>query len=56
LLFVRLAKFTNRASFNLCIHHPIVAVVLGSIIFDEKLTVYLAIGGLVTLLGVYLVK
>jgi len=46
---------TEKASIYAYIN-PIVAVVLGSIIFDEKLTVYLAIGGLVTLLGVYLVN
>ena len=46
---------TEQASIYAYIN-PIVAVVLGSIIFDEKLTVYLAIGGLVTLLGVFLVN
>jgi len=46
---------TEQASIYAYIN-PIVAVVLGSIIFDEKLTVYLAIGGLVTLLGVYLIN
>ena len=46
---------TEQASIYAYIN-PIVAVVLGSIIFDEKLTVYLAIGGIVTLLGVYLVN
>ena len=46
---------TEQASIYAYIN-PIVAVVLGSILFDEKLTVYLAIGGLVTLLGVYLVN
>ena len=46
---------TEQASIYAYIN-PIVAVVLGSIIFDEKLTVYLAIGGLITLLGVYLVN
>jgi len=46
---------TEQASIYAYIN-PIVAVVLGSLIFDEKLTVYLAIGGLVTLLGVYLVN
>jgi len=46
---------TEQASIYAYIN-PIVAVVLGSIIFDEKLTIYLAIGGLVTLLGVYLVN
>jgi len=46
---------TEQASIYAYIN-PIVAVVLGSIIFDESLTVYLAIGGLVTLLGVYLVN
>ncbi len=46
---------TEQASIYAYIN-PIVAVVLGSIIFDEKLTIYLAIGGLITLLGVYLVN
>ncbi|HJW28470.1 MAG TPA: EamA family transporter, partial [Saprospiraceae bacterium] len=46
---------TEQASIYAYIN-PIVAVVFGSIIFDEKLTIYLAIGGLVTLLGVYLVN
>jgi len=36
--------------------NPIVAVILGSIIFNEKLTVFLAIGGAITLAGVYLVN
>ena len=46
---------TEQASIYAYIN-PIVAVVLGSIVFDEKLTVYLAIGGLVTLFGVRLVN
>lgn len=46
---------TEQASIYAYIN-PIVAVVLGSIVFDEKLTIYLAIGGLVTLLGVFLVN
>src|SRR6186997_2742436 len=46
---------TEQASIYAYIN-PIVAVVLGSIIFDESLTIYLAIGGIVTLLGVYLVN
>jgi drug/metabolite transporter (DMT)-like permease len=46
---------TEQASIYAYIN-PIVAVVLGSIIFDEKLTGYLIIGGLITLLGVYLVN
>jgi drug/metabolite transporter (DMT)-like permease len=36
--------------------NPVVAVVLGSMIFHEKLTVFIAIGGMVTLYGVYLVN
>jgi len=36
--------------------NPVVAVVLGSMIFHEKLTVFIAMGGLVTLYGVYLVN
>ena len=46
---------TEQASIYAYIN-PIVAVVLGAIVFDEHLTVFLAIGGLVTLLGVYLVN
>lgn len=46
---------TEQASIYAYIN-PIVAVVLGSIIFDERLTIYLALGGLVTLLGVFLVN
>ncbi len=46
---------TEQASIYAYIN-PIVAVVLGSLIFDERLTIYLAVGGLVTLLGVYLVN
>ena len=46
---------TEQASIYAYIN-PIVAVVLGSIVFDEKLTIYLAIGGLFTLFGVYLVN
>lgn len=46
---------TEQASIYAYIN-PIVAVVLGSLIFDERLTIYLALGGLVTLLGVYLVN
>lgn len=36
--------------------NPIVAVLLGAAIFSEKLTVFIAAGGLVTLLGVYFVN
>jgi drug/metabolite transporter (DMT)-like permease len=36
--------------------NPIVAVLLGALVFAEKLTVFIAIGGAVTLLGVYLVN
>ncbi len=36
--------------------NPIVAVLLGWLIFSESLTVFIAIGGLVALLGVYLVN
>jgi drug/metabolite transporter (DMT)-like permease len=39
---------TEQASVYAYIN-PMVAVILGSMIFDEKLTIYLAIGGLVTL-------
>jgi drug/metabolite transporter (DMT)-like permease len=36
--------------------NPIVAVILGSLIFNEKLTIFLAVGGAVTLFGVYMVN
>ena len=36
--------------------NPIVAVLCGWIIFGEKVTIYITIGGLVTLVGVYLVN
>jgi drug/metabolite transporter (DMT)-like permease len=36
--------------------NPVVAVILGSIIFNEKLTIFITIGGAVTLIGVYLVN
>lgn len=36
--------------------NPIVALLLGAVIFGEKLTVFIIVGGLVTLLGVYLVN
>lgn len=36
--------------------NPVVAVLIGSLFFGEKFTLYMGIGGLVTLLGVYLVN
>jgi len=36
--------------------NPVVAVIVGSVLFGEKLTLFIGIGGLVTLLGVYLVN
>ena len=35
---------------------PVVAVLCGWMIFAEKVTVFIAVGGAVTLLGVYLVN
>jgi len=46
---------TEQASIYAYIN-PMVAVILGSLLFDEKFTIYLGIGGAVTLLGVYLVN
>jgi drug/metabolite transporter (DMT)-like permease len=46
---------TEQASLYAYIN-PVVAVLLGALIFEEKLTVPLALGGLVTLYGVYLVN
>ena len=36
--------------------NPIVAVTLGALIFGEKLTIFIAIGGLITLYGVYIIN
>ena len=36
--------------------NPVVAVLLGSLLFDERITIFIAIGGAITLLGVYLVN
>lgn len=36
--------------------NPVVAVLLGAIIFKESLNMYIAIGGVVTILGIYLVN
>lgn len=36
--------------------NPVVAVLLGSLLFDEKLTIFIAIGGAVTLLGVHIIN
>jgi drug/metabolite transporter (DMT)-like permease len=36
--------------------NPMVAVLCGWLIFNEKVTIYITIGGLITLLGIYLVN
>jgi drug/metabolite transporter (DMT)-like permease len=36
--------------------NPIVAMLLGALLFDEKLTIFIAIGGAVTILGVYIIN
>ena len=46
---------TGQASIYAYIN-PIVAVLCGWIIFNERITVYITVGGLVTLSGVYLVN
>jgi drug/metabolite transporter (DMT)-like permease len=46
---------TEQASLYAYVN-PIVAVLLGWLIFSETLTIFIAIGGLVTLAGVYLVN
>jgi drug/metabolite transporter (DMT)-like permease len=46
---------TEQASLYAYIN-PVVAVLLGALIFAEPLTMFIAIGGLVTLSGVYLVN
>ncbi|MBK7561067.1 MAG: EamA family transporter [Chitinophagaceae bacterium] len=46
---------TEQASIYAYIN-PIVAVLCGWIVFGEKISIYITIGGLVTLLGVYMVN
>jgi len=36
--------------------NPVVAVIIGSLIFSEPITIYIVIGGLITLLGVYMIN
>lgn len=36
--------------------NPVVAVLFGWLIFDERLTIYIAAGGIITLAGVYLIN
>jgi drug/metabolite transporter (DMT)-like permease len=36
--------------------NPVVAVLIGSLLFDERITIFITIGGAITLLGVYLVN
>ncbi len=46
---------TSRASIY-AYSNPVVAVLLGALIFNERLNIYVAIGGAVTIAGVYLVN
>ena len=46
---------TEQASIYAYIN-PMVAVLCGWIIFHEKISIYITVGGLVTLVGVYLVN
>ncbi|HEY6062144.1 MAG TPA: DMT family transporter, partial [Chitinophagaceae bacterium] len=46
---------TEQASIYAYIN-PMVAVLCGWIIFNEKVSIYITVGGIVTLLGVYLVN
>lgn len=36
--------------------NPIVTILLGALLFDEKLTIFIAIGGAITILGVYVIN
>jgi len=36
--------------------NPVVAVLVGAILFGEKLTIFISLGGLVALYGIYLVN
>jgi drug/metabolite transporter (DMT)-like permease len=46
---------TEQASIYAYVN-PVVAVLLGSLIFSERVTIYIVIGGMVALAGVYLVN
>ena len=46
---------TEQASIYAYVN-PVVAVLCGALLFDERITIYITIGGAVTLLGVYLVN
>ena len=46
---------TSQASIYAYIN-PVIAVLLGAVIFNEKLNMYVSIGGAVTIFGVYLVN
>ncbi|HSU27452.1 MAG TPA: EamA family transporter [Chitinophagaceae bacterium] len=46
---------TEQASIYAYVN-PMVAVLLGALIFNEKLSIFIGIGGLVTLFGVYMVN
>jgi drug/metabolite transporter (DMT)-like permease len=46
---------TEQASIYAYIN-PMVAVICGSLVFGEKITIFITVGGAVTLLGVYLVN
>jgi drug/metabolite transporter (DMT)-like permease len=46
---------TEQASVYAYIN-PVVAVLLGAIIFNEKLTIFISVGGITALLGVYMVN
>lgn len=46
---------TEQASIYAYIN-PVVAVILGSLLFDEKLTLFIIVGGIITLAGVHLIN
>ncbi|MBI5859040.1 MAG: EamA family transporter [Sphingobacteriales bacterium] len=46
---------TEQASIYAYVN-PMVAVICGALIFNERITIFITVGGLVTLLGVYLVN
>jgi drug/metabolite transporter (DMT)-like permease len=46
---------TSRASIYAYVN-PVVAVLLGAVIFHERLNMYIAMGGAVTIVGIYLVN
>ena len=55
-LFVCLAAFAHGEASIYAYVNPVVALLCGALLFDERITLYILVGGAVTLLGVWLVN